>query len=156
MTIVGLIVFAQGDLFAQQSGKGMNMKMEERTMMGKGQMQGQGMMGGKMMGEGMMCGPMGMCPMQAMMMKQMMSRTILETEDGGIVVMMGNRIVKYDKKLNLVGEVELKVDMEKMHAMMKKMMEECPMCREMMEKCGKMGMHGMKQAEEVEEETETP
>jgi len=64
-----------------------------------------------------------------MMMKKMMQKEMVATPDGGVIVMAGNKLMKYDKDLNLVKEVEIKVDME---AMMKKMKE----CSEMMKKCG--------------------
>lgn len=63
--------------------------------------------------------------MPCMMMKKMMQREMVVTEDGGVIVMVGNKLMKYDKDLNLVKEAEIKVDME---AMMEK-------CREMMKKC---------------------
>ena len=53
--------------------------------------QGGGMKGGK----GMMKG-MGMRP------------TLIATSDGGVVILEGNRLTKYDSVLNLVQEVELK------------------------------------------------
>jgi len=49
-----------------------------------------------------------------MMMKKIMSKEIVATQDGGVVVMMGNKLIKYDKKLNLVKEIELKMDMDAM------------------------------------------
>ena len=68
-------------------------------------------------------GMMGLCPM----MKSMMGRSIVATSDGGIVVVMGNKLTKYDKDLNVAKEVELKMDMEGMKKMMGEMMEKCPM-----------------------------
>lgn len=64
--------------------------------------------------------------MHGMMMKKMMIKEIVATGDGGVIVFVGNKLMKYDKDLNLIKEVEIQVDME---AMMKK-------CREMMKKCG--------------------
>lgn len=51
-----------------------------------------GRMGGKMMG---MMGMMGG------------GRSVTATSDGGVVVMEGHRLIKYDKDLTLVKEVEL-------------------------------------------------
>jgi hypothetical protein len=62
------------------------------------------------------------------MSHMMMSRSLVATTDGGVVVMAGNKLQKYDKDLMLVKEVELKIDMEAM----KKMMP--PMACEKMEK----------------------
>ncbi len=47
------------------------------------------------------------------------------TQDGGFVVIMGNKIMKYDKNADLKKEVEMKVDT----TAMKKMMQQCPMRR---------------------------
>ncbi len=52
-----------------------------------------GMMGGNKMGK---MGMMGMHP------------TMVATSDGGVVVLMGNKLVKYDGNLELVKEVEMK------------------------------------------------
>lgn len=58
------------------------------------------------------------------MMMQMMSgpRAAFATEDGGIIIVTGNKIQKYDKDLKLKKEVEIKAD----SAAMKKMMQQCP------------------------------
>ncbi len=88
----------------------------------------QGMEGmkGDMMGKGK---DMGMNPMGGMMMKAMMKKTIVATEDGGVIVLAGNKLMKYDKNLNLVKEVEIKIDMEAMQKNMKEMMKNCPMMK---------------------------
>lgn len=54
--------------------------------MGKG-----GKMGGEMMGH-----------MHAMMMKGAMGASLVATSDGGVVVLRGNTLTKYDKNLNVV------------------------------------------------------
>lgn len=92
----------------------------------KGGMMGKGMMDGDMMGGKMM----GMCPM----MKSMMERSVVATSDGGVVVVMGNKLTKYDKDLNVVKEIELKMDMEGMQKMMENMKGMCPMMKGMMGK----------------------
>ncbi len=47
--------------------------------------------------------------MKHQMMMGMMNRpTVTATSDGGIVIMEGPRLIKYDKDLKLVNEVELK------------------------------------------------
>ena len=99
----------------------------EDGMMGKG-MKG-GMMEEGMMGKEMTDGKMmGMCQM----MKSMMDRSVIATTDGGIVVVSGNKLTKYDKDLNVVKEVELKMDMEGMQKMMETMKAMCPMMKSMM------------------------
>ena len=37
--------------------------------------------------------------------------SMVASNDGGVIVMAGNKLYKYDKDLNLVKEVELKMDM---------------------------------------------
>ncbi len=74
-----------------------------------------GMMGGKMMG--------------MHMMKMMMEKSVTPTSDGGVVVVAGNKITKYDRNLNLVNEAEIKMDMEAMGKNMKEMMAQCPMMK---------------------------
>ena len=68
------------------------------------------------------------------MMDSMMQKKIVATKDGGVVVLFGNKLFKYDKNLNLKKEVEIPMDMK----CMKDMMKNCPM--------------GMKMGEPGEEE----
>jgi len=84
-------------------------------------------------------GPMmPMCPMHHMMMGSMMSKAIAPTEDSGIIVLAGDKLIKYDKDLNLVKEVKIEMDMEGMQKKMSQMMEGCPMCKGMMQGGGMM------------------
>jgi hypothetical protein len=101
-------------VYAHDESEEMKMGMMEE----KGS-EGKGMMGGKRM------------DMHQMMMKKMMEKSVVATSDGGIVIVTANKITKYDKDLNLVKEVETKMDMESM----KEMMGKCPMM--------KGGMKGM-------------
>jgi hypothetical protein len=75
---------------------------------------GPGGMKGAMMGQGK---TMTKGPMQGMMMKKMMDISMVATQDGGVIVLAGNKLMKYDQDLNLVKEAEIKVDM----------MKDCPM-----------------------------
>ena len=93
---------------------------QNQAMMGRGMM-GKGMMGGKMMG-------------MHMMMKMMMEKSVVATSDGGVVVVAGNKITKYDKDLKVVKEAEVKMDMEAMGKNMEEMMAKCPMMQKMKEK----------------------
>ncbi len=122
MWIVMLIVLLAGSslVYAESMKDG---RMKEGIM-------GKGMMGGEMM-DGKM---MGMCPM----MKSMMERSVVATSDGGVIVVAGNKLTKYDKDLNVVKEVELKMDMEGMQKMMENMKGMCPMMKGMMGKDEKL------------------
>ena len=115
---VVIIVGTSGLAIAQMNDKSKEMMGDKAGMMdGKN-----GMMG--MMGKGMMDGKMmGMCPM----MKSTMERSVVATSDGGVIVVMGNKLTKYDKDLNVTKEVELKMDMEGMQKMMENMKGMCPM-----------------------------
>jgi hypothetical protein len=77
-----------------------------------------GMRQGGMMDSTAMCG--------MMMMHFMKPSTAFGTQDGGFVVIMGNKIMKYDKNVELKKEVEMKVDTTAMRKMMQQM-QQCPM-----------------------------
>jgi len=109
-----LFIAVPAFLFSQPSPQGKGEGMQH-GMMGKGMGQGGGMMKD--------------CPNCQMMMKMMMSKTMVASDDGGVIVMIGNKLFKYDKDLNLKKEVEIKIDMEAMKAEMMKNMPPCPMMK---------------------------
>jgi mono/diheme cytochrome c family protein len=76
--------------------------MQHRNMM----MQNGGMMGGGMMGFGGTMGPM------------MRSSSIVAGPDGGVIVLMGNELIKYDKNLNLAKKVEINFNWDNWQKMM--------------------------------------
>lgn len=98
-------------------------KTEEKGMMQRGMMQGGGMMGG---GMGMMGGKAGRSMCSMMMQSMAMGKSMVATDDGGVVVMVGNKLYKYDKNLELKKEVEIKMDMATMENMMKRAKGMCP------------------------------
>jgi len=65
----------------------------------------------------------------AMQMMGSMQRQMVATSDGGVIVLAGGKLLKYDKDLNLVREVdlktnvELKIDAGSMQEMIKNMKE---------------------------------
>lgn len=93
-----------------------------------------------MMGKGMKEGMMKKHP-GLQMMKGMMGGLMVATKDGGVIVMIGNRLLKYDRNLNLQKEVEIKLDMEKMKKMMK-WHEKCSMKGETIEEEGVVSESG--------------
>jgi hypothetical protein len=95
-------------------------------MQGRGMMQGQGGMAGRGMRQQ---GPMP-CPMCAAMMHQ----SVTATTDGGVVVAVAGKLVKYDGELNKVGETNIDIDWNRMHQMAQQMVENCPMHRRMMQR----------------------
>lgn len=92
-------------------------------------MQNKGMMGGGMMMDndstGMKSGGM------MMGMGTMMSRQIVAVDDG-IILLMGNELVKYDKNLNRKKTVILEMNEEAMKTMMNQMQQMHSMHRDMM------------------------
>ncbi|HEX2956285.1 MAG TPA: hypothetical protein VHO70_05620 [Chitinispirillaceae bacterium] len=77
-----------------------------------------GMRLGGMMDSSAMCG--------MMMMHYMKPSAAFSTQDCGFVVIMGNKIMKFDKNADLKKEVEIKVDSTAMKKMMQQM-QQCPM-----------------------------
>ena len=59
--------------------------------------------------EGMMMNDMG---------SMMSGSSLVATTDGGVVVLMGNELSKYDKDLNLVKQVEIKFNWDNWQKMM--------------------------------------
>ena len=68
------------------------------------------------------------------MNKMMGAREMIATQDGGLVLMMGNKLIKYDASMNIVKEVEIKMDMEAMKNMMEDMKKSCPTSDKMQDK----------------------
>lgn len=87
---------------------------------------------GGMMGGGMMMGTdsSGMCTMMGMGM--MMPRQIIPV-DGGIVVVMGNKLIKFDKNLEKKKEVTIEMDEESMRQMLEQMQQMRSMMQGMMQ-----------------------
>ena len=81
---------------------------------------GKGMMGGGMMMGHDSTTMMGMGCNGMMGMGMMMPRQIVAVDEG-IVVLMGNKLIKYDKDLKKVKEISLELDEEAMNSMMEQM-----------------------------------
>ena len=111
LVLTAVLILPAAAVFAQEAKA---QKDAPSMMMDKGDK-------GGMMGKGMM----GM--MKHGMMMKMMEKSVVATSDGGVVVVMANKMSKYDKDLNLVKEVDLKADMDGMKKMMGEMMEQCSM-----------------------------
>ena len=86
--------------FAEDQGNPPPSDSQQQDMPGMQQNNPQNNQGGMMGGQGMMgkgkMGGMGMHP------------TVVATSDGGVVVLMGNKLAKYDSSLTLIKEVEMK------------------------------------------------
>lgn len=66
---------------------------------------------------------------RASTMPSMMEKSVTATSDGGVVVLAGSKLSKYDKNLKLVKEVDFETDMAAMHKNMGDRMSDCPMMR---------------------------
>ncbi len=75
---------------------------------------GSGMMGGGMMRRGMMGNMQGRGMMMDYMGSMMNSSSLVATSDGGVVVLMGNELSKYDSELNLVKSRRSKIRLRKL------------------------------------------
>jgi len=74
------------------------------------------------------------CPICNMNRTMMDVKKLVATQDGGVVLMMCNKLIKYDASLNVVKEVEVKMDMEAMKRSMEEMKKDCPICNKKCEK----------------------
>lgn len=128
VVVVALFVMSIGFVVMAQEEE-VDTTATSSTMEHKEGMMGMGKMKGKMMHHGKEKG----ASMMQMMMGTMMKKQMVATEDGGIIVLSGNKLLKYDKDLNLKKEVEVPMDMEGMHKRMKKMMKNCLMKKKMQE-----------------------
>ncbi|RLC35389.1 MAG: hypothetical protein DRZ76_00205 [Candidatus Nealsonbacteria bacterium] len=118
---------------------------EAETTMGMGMMMGRGMTGKNInKGEFYKYSKMGM--------GKMLEKQIVATSDGGVIVLFGNKLLKYDRKLNLVNEAEIKIDIEAMKAMMERMQEMYPL--HMKRKQHEGGCVAEEKAEEEAQEAE--
>ena len=98
----------------------------EQPMHGKGMRHG-----GKMMGTDS-AGCMHMMGKRMGMMGGMMMPRQMVAVDDGIIVVIGNKLVKYDKNLDKKNEVTLEVDDDAMKAMLLHMQKMHATCRSMM------------------------
>jgi hypothetical protein len=140
IVVVVAVMVAAGSYaaFARQDG---NMPGRRGAMMGRGMMEDGNMPAGRMGERGMMDGRRGMmgrrmgmmrmCDTHRMVAEAMTRQTVVPTSDGGIVVVAGGKLAKYDASLNLVKETDLKVDYNALEQKMDAMMEECPGCKQM-------------------------
>lgn len=115
VVIIFLIPLAS---FSFEPSEEKDLTTEKRMMMRKG-----------MMGKEKMHGKYSKMDMMAMMMK----KSMVATSDGGVVVMAGNKLFKYDKNLNLIKEVEIEMDLEGIKKNMDEMKEKYHRSKQMME-----------------------
>jgi hypothetical protein len=118
-----------GGMMQGQGGMGGGGMMQPGGGMQDGMMmQGQGGRMGGGMGRGMMMPQGGMpCPACAAMCGALMHESVTPTSDGGVVVSVAGKLIKYDSGLNKVKETNLDIDWAKVHQMAEQIMQNCPM-----------------------------
>jgi hypothetical protein len=139
-------VFAQYQQLPQQYQQAQQQAQPQPPMggpgMGGGMMGGPGMMAGGMgrgmmggMGRGMMMGPgpgpmagPG-CPGCGAICGALAQESVTPTSDGGVVVAVAGKLIKYDGALRKVAETELDVDWTQLHRKLQQIMQNCPMMR---------------------------
>ena len=93
---------------------------------GKDMPMSKGMKMDKDMGEAME----GMCPAHGMMtMRMITSRNMVATSDGGVIIYVANKLLKYDKDLNLVKNAPVDIGYQEMLDIAKDMKTNCSMCK---------------------------
>jgi len=136
--VIGAAIMLGAGAYAQMGDMDTCPMCKGRGMVEKGMMHPRmGMQGAEMQGQKM--GQMQKQMMQGRMAQGMQQnrmsaagpmmggREMVATSDGGVVLIIGNKMYKYDKDLKLKGEAEIKIDMEAMKKAqeeMKKMREE--------------------------------
>jgi hypothetical protein len=126
--MMGRGMMDNNDIMMQRRGgmmRGGMMDSNDMMMQRRGWMAGQGDM-------------MGMNQMHMMMAQSMMNISMVPTEEGGVIVLAYDKLLKYNKNLELVKEVELKIDTEQMQKKVEDMMNYRPMRQRMMQR-GMMG-----------------
>ncbi len=90
-------------------------------------------------GRGMMAGGMGggrMGGMGCAACAAMMQPSVAATSDGGVVVAVAGKLIKYDAGFKKVNDVNIDIDWTAMHQRMQQVMQNCPMMQQMMKQQG--------------------
>jgi hypothetical protein len=96
---------------------------------GPGSMMQGGMGGGMMMQQG--AGPMGGagCPGCSAVYDALMHECVTATSDGGVVVAVAGKLIRYDSALKKVAESDLDVDWTAVHRRILQIMQDCQMAQ---------------------------
>ena len=72
-------------------------------------------------------GPAGahLCPACGVVVGAMTQKALFATEDLGIIVLVGDRLMRFDSHLNKIAETEIQVDAVQMQRRMEQMMQNC-------------------------------
>jgi hypothetical protein len=66
----------------------------------------------------------------------MMQESVTATTDGGVVVVIAGKLVKYDAGLRKINEATVEIDWAALHQKMQKMMQNCPMMQQVTKEQG--------------------
>lgn len=69
------------------------------------------------------------CPMKEVVLKAALEKTVVPTPDGGVIIVTGNRLIKYDQYLNVIKDTDIPVDVEGLRQTVTQVMAMCPMGR---------------------------
>jgi len=103
-----------------QGGMGQGMGRGMGRGMSAGMMQG-GMQPGMMMGQG------AGCPGCTAACGALMHPSVTATSDGGVVVAVAGKLIKYNASLQKVAETDIDVDWSQVHRKVQQIMQSCPM-----------------------------
>ncbi len=137
IALVLLVALGSSVVFAQAQEQSYPPQGGGGTMQGGGGMMQGGGMGGGMMGGGMGRGIMhghggGPCLGCIVACASMVMPQLAATSDGGVVVAVGGKLVKYDAGLRRVAETNINIDWTQVQQRVEQIMQNCPMHRRMM------------------------
>lgn len=79
-------------------------------------------------------GPTGTpCPMCMMMAGHLFKSELIATTDGGVLLMIGGTLYKYDANLALVAETQLQLDPQQIQTQLQQLISNCPACQQKMQ-----------------------
>lgn len=61
--------------------------------------------------------------------QSLIQRQIVTPSDGGVIILVGDKLLKYDNNLNLLREVEFNPDLQRTYENIYKLMQNCPACK---------------------------
>ncbi len=70
------------------------------------------------------------CPVCRMTAQMMTHGALFVTEEMGVVVLVGDRLMRFDAGLNKIGEAEIGVDLDQMERRLLHRLQNCPMHRQ--------------------------
>jgi hypothetical protein len=69
------------------------------------------------------------CPVCRMTAEMMTQKALFVTQDMGVVVLAGDRLMRFDAGLNKIGEAEIGLDLDQLERRIMQRLRDCPMHR---------------------------